>query len=392
MNPSTIIQHYPDERRVFRVLLLNSAKKWIGEAAHVFDLYRELEAAGHSPILACKHGSELEQQAIQAGYRMVAMEFESGLAPIKDLRDIRQIRRIIRGEKIDIVHAHRGKDHWLAAAAIIGFHNHVALVRTRHVVMPAKGHWPNRWLYRSWTDFVLSVSAQVQAGLGPLLPLIPESCRKVVYSSVNLQKFHPAHRSDVKRTGLGIGQEDLLIGLIGRFQNIKGQHIFLQSAKTLAKQFPQARFLVAGRSREPRRMRYARAVEKAGLTKRFTILGYQNDLPTLLASMDIGVVASLGSEGSSRIALECLASGVPVVATTVGGIPELLQHGRYGILVKPNDAESLADGIARMIEDEQLRKRLQSEGRVYVESEKHYGRWIMEIEQAYQKALDRRRR
>lgn len=369
-----------------RILLLNSAKKWIGEAAHAFDLYRELLNAGHRPIFGCRAGFELEKAGKQAGYETVAFHFENGFSPLKDISDIRLIRRILDREKIDVVHVHRGKDHWLAAAALLGRHGNTALVRTRHVVTPAKNHAPNRWLYGTWTDFTLSVSRQVELALGGLLEQIPEPRRRVVYSAVNLEKFHPSHRSQSRRKKLGVQPDEVLIGLIARFQNIKGQHIFLQAATRIASKHPQAKFLVSGRSGELRRIKYARAVEEAGLKDRFIVLGYQQELPELLASMDIGVGASLGSEGSSRIALECLASGVPVVATSVGGIPELLQDGRYGILVPPNNSEALAEGICRMIKDEAMRQRLSQDGRRYAEVEKNYTRWLADVLEAYDHA------
>lgn len=374
--------------RPLRILLINSATKWIGEAAHVFDLYRELRNAGHQPIFGCRRGSKLDEAAAAAQYRIEHFHFLNGFKPVSDWHDVRHLRRIIREEQIDIVHCHRGKDHWLAAAAMLTGTSRAALVRTRHVVTPAKGHIVNRWLYRSRTQYILAVSGRVMDALGPLLPLIPETRRRVIYSSVHLEKFTPQKRSEDRRAQLGVHPGEMLIGLIARYQNIKGQHIFLDAAAAIAPGHPQARFLVAGRSTPSRRERYWNKVKQAGLEDRFHVLGYQEDLPQLLASLDIGVVASLGSEGSSRVSLECLASGVPVVATTVGGIPELLQGGRYGILVEPNNARALAEGIETLLADAQLREDLKREGRAYAESERNYRRWIGEIEEAYRSVLD----
>jgi len=374
-------------RPSYRILVLNSCRKWIGEAAHSFDLCRQLQRRGHQVILGCRRGYALEEAALREGLRPLSLHFGSRFSPWRDGADLLTIRQAVRQERIQIVHCHRGKDHWLAAVCRALFSLRIGLARTRHVVTPAKGHPFNRWLFGHATDALISVSEAVQNGMGPLLNLIPAGRSCVIHSAVDAERFNPAFRSEARRAESGAGQGELLIGLIGRLQNIKGQRVFLEAARNLAAEFPNTKFLLAGRSsgHKAQRLR-ARAVEY-GIGGRVVVLDYQDDLPGLTAGLDVGVVASLGSEGSSRVLLEYLASGVPVVATRVGGIPELLEGGRLGLLVQPNDAQSLAEGIAALLKDPDRRARLAREGRAAAMQRHSFDRWIGEIEAVYQSIL-----
>jgi glycosyltransferase involved in cell wall biosynthesis len=377
------------DRPVYRILILNSCRKWIGEAAHTFDLRRELSRRGHQVLLGCRRGRALEEAARREGFEPLCLEFQSRFSPWRDLRDVQQVRRTVRRERIDIVHCHRGKDHWVAATALLGLKNPPALVRTRHVVTSARNHALNRRLYGRETDALIAVSQKALSGMGDLLKVVPPERARVILSAVDLERFNPARRSQARRDELGVGPDDLLVGLVGRYQNIKGQRVFLRAAGLLARRFPKARFLTAGRGSRARIERFRGRVADAGLEERFAVLDFQEDLPSLLASLDVGVVASLGSEGSSRVGLEYMASGAPVVATRVGALPELLGRCEHGLLAEPGDESSLAEEIARVLKHDGRREQLRLQGRARVEERHTYERWVREIEEVYAAALER---
>src|SRR5262249_7200375 len=148
-----------------KILITNSGRKWIGEAAHCLMLHEQLRAAGHRVWLAVRSGSELHRRAREGNLEHLALKFSSRFSPASDWRDVAALRDLIRREKIDLLHAHRGKDHWIgvAAARLCG----IPVVRTRHVVTPVKAHIFNRWLYHRATAAVISVSSAAQASLGP---------------------------------------------------------------------------------------------------------------------------------------------------------------------------------------------------------------------------------
>jgi glycosyltransferase involved in cell wall biosynthesis len=341
--------------RPLTIALANSGRKWIGEIAHVAMLYEQLEALGHRPWIVCRRGFALHRHAQQAGWRCLDLTFHNRFVPWLDAADILRWARWVRQEHVDVIHCHRGKDHWLglAVARLTGR----PLVRTRHVMVPVQRHPLNRWLYLRATDAVLSVSAAVRAGFGPWVDRLPDG--RVVLAAVDTEKFSPARRDHTWRQPAApeSAGEPLWFGLVGRYQNIKGHAVFLEAAARVAPQCPEARFYLAGSGSESRRECLGRQAERLGLAARVRIAGFEPDLPRALASLDVGVIASLGSEGSSRIALEMMASGLPLVATRVGGIPELAEPVPGGTrLVGPGFPEAMASAMLAWARDPAARE------------------------------------
>ena len=386
-----------------RILLLNSARRWIGEAAHTFALAEGLLARGHAVRVGLRRGFELEGRARRAGLDVLPLGMNSRFRPVEDLRDRRTLRALVDAGEVDLVHANRGKDHWLAAAAAVPGPRRVPLVRARHVVTPVHQHLANRWLYGRATDGVLSVSRAAHASLGPLAALAARggdreaeraalegsapTCR-IVYSAVDGARLTPARRTSQTREALGAGEDTILVGLIGRIQRVKGQRDFLTAAARVAREHPATRFLIAGRGSEGQAAGLLEYAKSEGLNPdRLLVLGVMENLPAVLAALDVGVVASIGSEGSSRVTLEYMASGVAAVATRVGGIPELLDDGVQGFLVDPRDPDRLARRIGQLASDAGLRAQMGAAGRRAAEGRFRPDRWLDEIEAFYEAVL-----
>ena len=143
-----------------------------------------------------------------------------------------------------------------------------------------------------------------------------------------------------------------MIGLVGRVQRIKGQKVFLEAAEKIGEKFPKAHFVCVGRASDERRKSLLDAGREGPLKDRGHVLGEIDDIETFIATLDLGIVASLGSEGSSRITLEYMASSVPVIASKVGGIPELADLARNLdiCLFEPGDSEKLSQLIEKRLE------------------------------------------
>lgn len=374
------------------ILIANSGRKWIGEAAHTQLLCREYLRRGHKVYLACRRGKELERRSRSIeNLQIIPLNFWSRLHPWYDSSDIVRLRRIIISHDIDIIHVHRGKEHWLTAMTLLSLRKRPVLVRTRHVVVPMKQHIFNKWLFRKFTDGVISVSLPAKASLGGLIRHISPERSPVIHSAVDRIAFNPSKRSESLRKRLGVSADQLLIGLIARFQKVKGQIPFLQAAQKLLEDEnvrEKVKFLLAGRDARQFTYKFELLSESLGLQNHVLLLEDVEDIPELLASLDIGVVASLGSEGWSRIAMEYMASGVPVVASRVGGIPELIHHEQTGLLIEPGNIDDLAAALRRMTESCELRVRLAQKGLEFSASHLDPNRFINDILDFYYRLLD----
>lgn len=370
-----------------RVLILNSARKFIGEAAHCLDLARELLARGYEARLLLRRGYEVAQRAEAEGLPAQVLNFSSDFAPWADWQDLRQLKALVRTWQPDIIHCHRGKDHWLAAAARLASGGRFPpLVRTRHVTVPMAQHAANRWLMLGATARTIAVSRAAAASLGEIGRLLGDRLH-IVYSAVDLARFSPAKRSEEFRRQLGINPGELLIGLIGRIQNIKGQRIFLEAARAIAQAFPATKFLIAGRGADYRFEALLRTAHELGIGDRVVLRGWLADVSVAIASLDVSVIASLGSEGSSRIGYESMASGVPLVATRVGCLPEIVRERETGLLVPPADARALAGALAELLAYPEEARTYARNALQRVRTFHNYDRWIAETVSVYEQAL-----
>lgn len=375
----------------WRILIASSSRKWISEAAHCYLLYQGLHARGHEPHLAVREEWELESRANAAGMRVVPMRFRSRFSPLSDWRDIRRMARLIRRRSIAVVHCHRGKDHWIAALALRLARTKAPLIRTRHVVTPVSPNLANRWLFGRATARIMAVSNAARASFGAVdgrwleRSLAPRI--RVVPPGVDLERFSQDQRSEAWRRKMGLDEEDVLIGVIGRFQRIKGQYEFLRASGIIARDYPRVWFLLAGKGTDDKRQRYRHMAGSLGIEDRFILLGELEDVASVIASLDIGVIASIGSEGSSRICLEYMASARPIVASRVGGIPDLIEDGKTGRLVPPGDVAALRTAICELLASPELRRNLGQAARARAEEHFHFDRWIDQTEDVYREAL-----
>jgi L-malate glycosyltransferase len=184
----------------------------------------------------------------------------------------------------------------------------------------------------------------------------------------------PAPRRDDEpspiREEFRIDRKCPLIAVVARLVRTKGLEYFLDAAATIASRYPSARFLIVGEANiePPYRRELEQRAKNLNLTDRLFFIGQRNDVPQIMREIDISVQPSL-SESFSNTLLESMANGVPVLATNVGGNPEVMTDGESGILVPPADAGALSRGMAQLLESSDLARRLGREAREKVSRE-----------------------
>ncbi|MGH7385346.1 MAG: glycosyltransferase family 4 protein [Candidatus Rokuibacteriota bacterium] len=340
-----------------------SCRGWSSDAYWAARAAVELERAGHDVALVCRKSSEARvmRRAKEAGVaRLETLHLSSGVAPIADVDDLRRLMAWL--PTTQILHVHRGKEHWLAAIANRLSSTRRPLVRTRHIVQPVRPHALNRWLYASATDLVVTVTDAIRlqlvaGGLGP------EDRVVALPGGVDAERFRPdvrATESVESRRLLKAPPGVPLIGLVSGFRVMKGQETVVAAAARLAAAGHPFHLVLVGQGPFTERVRGL--VQAAGIADRVSLVGFLDDLPAVIAALDVALYAALESDGMSRVLWEYLASAVPVVATRVGVVPEVLDDGRTALLVPAGEPGPLAEAIARLLGDAALRKRLGEAG------------------------------
>ncbi|HYF49859.1 MAG TPA: glycosyltransferase family 4 protein [Planctomycetota bacterium] len=327
---------------MLRILQLNSARKYVGEAAHTLNLTEALRRRGHSVWLGLRSGFETIEKAQARKLDPVGFHMPHRWWPPQDGPDIRHIAKLVREHKIELIHAHRGKDHWQAVLAVKLFRLNVPVVRTRHVVTPLSGNPANRWLAKRTAAMVV-VSKAVEVDVAGTA--MYGSKTHFIPGGIDLDLFKPAIAEErrLARERLKLAPEVPVAICVARFAMIKAHEVLLAAWKIVQSALPNARLLLVGGGHL-----MEQNILKAhtlGVKDSVMFLGKRDDVPELLSAADLGVLSSIGSEGFSRAVLEYMSKGLPTVGTRVGAVPDLIEHGVNGWLVPHADDEALGRAI-----------------------------------------------
>ena len=341
-------------------------------------LIDRLTDEGYEVHVACSSGRHLEYLRSK-GRAVHAIPIARRVAPFSNLKSLFRLYRLMRRERFDIVHVHTpvaaalGRiASKLARVPIViytahGFYFHDLMPRWKRRFII----WIERCLGRCCTDILFSQSAE-DAKTAVQERIMPED--RVVYigNGVSLEAFDLFPNPNL-RAELGLDKKDKIVGFIGRLVREKGVLELLEAMCKVVKDVPQAKLLVVGdtlASDRDRRVtvRIKEFIDRGKLQNVIKFAGFREDIPDLLAIMDLFVLPS-HREGMPRTILEAMAAGKPVVATNIRGCREEVVHGATGLLVPVGDSDALADAILRVLSDEELASRMGEAGRKRVEEE-----------------------
>ena len=297
-----------------------------------------------------------------------------------DLRLVRQLAAVIRGRQIDVVHTHAWGtlvEGWLAAR-LAGVRNVVhgehGTMETRPVNIAVQ-----RRVWRRATR-LLAVSNELADRMSRVVGID----RKQIQVIPNGVDLPPAFSRDEMRAQLGIDHDTLVALAVGRLVPVKNYRLLLAAARGLADTGRRWRFLIAGNG--PLRDELESEISRLGLNNNVTLLGLRHDVPALMQAADAFVLTS-SSEGMSNTILEAMAAGRPVVATRVGGNPELVQEGITGMLVNPHGAGELCEALRALAANPARVRRMGNAGRQRVEREFSRERMIANYTQMYESVV-----
>jgi len=322
---------------------------WNAGSWYAVEFSKILQRKGHDILFLTPEGGITAERARQVGLKVDTSVDLKQWSPVAVRRNVRYMRALLARERFDVINAHWGADH-LYWALILRFltPEKTALVRVRSVdPRPPKRHPLNKVLNRRWTDLILVSNRGLQSACERAMKLGPGKV-VIVSPGLDVALLQGCSRgSDAAKRALGIEDDAFVVGLIARFSEIKGHRYFIEAARLVARSVEKAVFLIVGYECGVRGSDVEAWVRKAGIADRTRILeeGRLRDISEIMEAVDLGVVSSIGSEAISRIVMEYMAMGKPVVSTAVGGIPEVLVHGQPGMLVPPEEPSAMAEAI-----------------------------------------------
>jgi glycosyltransferase involved in cell wall biosynthesis len=373
--------------RKLRVLtLINTVSKIGGAERLAADLLFRLDPTRFERIVCTTRrppGDTFDDELRAAGVRVIPLDRRTRA----DLGAWAPLLALLRGEPVDVLHAHKhGANVW---GAVLGRLMRVPVVIAHEHAWSWEGQRFRRVLDRELVargaDVVLAVSRNARRRMIEEEGLDPRVVRLLPNGIAALAA--PSGRN--VRGELGIEPDAPVIGTVSVLRAEKALEVLIGAAARLAPRFPALRVVIAGRGEEEPRLRAL--VSELGLEQTVLLVGPRNDVPELLAALDVAVCCS-DFEGSPLSVMEYMAAGLPVAATRVGGVPELIEHGVHGLLVDPRNVDLLADAIEQLLRDAGLRKQMGGSGRERQKREFDIDATVRRVEALYEELYDASRR
>ena len=362
------------------ILHLAANRWWTGSADPTLRLCAGLRERGHRVLLGIVPGDRFEAMARAAGIELVpGVRLDTRAPPWALLRDARRLRRLVRAERVDVLHTHHSHDHWLALLVRRARRDGtpIPVVRSFHRLRSVKRGRVARWLYRR-TAAVFAVSRLIEA-----------RCREVGIAADTIHwipgaadaRFAASVDPKPIREEFKLGDAPVIVS-VARLAPNRGHELLLSGFRRLLAGLADARLLLVGKGET--RPRLEQLVAELGLAERVIFTGYRDrDLPAVLASADCFALMAAGSDDSCRAALEAMAAGLPVVARRVGALPETVLHGETGFLLDDDTPDGVATALARVLADRERGRAMGLAGRRRVQEVFSPERSVETVERVY---------
>jgi len=345
-----------------------------GVETGTLDLAKYLVRAGHKAVVI-SNGGELvkELESLGAVHYQLPVHKKSIFTM---WRLVPRLVEIIQKEKIDIVHARSRVPAWIAYFATR--RTHTAFITTCH------GYYKKHPFSQvmGWAKRVIVLSNVIARHMIDDFG-VPYERIRLIPRSVDLEKFKFTALEEKRR-------DEFNVGIVGRLTPIKGHMYFIKAMAKVARVVPKLKIWIIGdapSSKEAYKEQLELLVKRLGLLNRTEFLGNQRDIPGIMEHLDLLVLATTTHEAFGRVIVEAQASGVPVVATKVGGVVDIIEDKKTGLLVHPADPESMSEAVIRIFKDIELSRELAQNAYTKVKEKYSVEAMVKNTLEVYQDAL-----
>ena len=327
------------------ILHSEAATGWGGQEIRVLQESLLLLERGHRVSLICRPGSPLAKKAAEKKSSNFCC-YPVNITGTTNLFSILKVFWILKKIRPDVAHTHSSADSWQVSFCCKALD--IPVVRSRHVSIPVKNYFPKNLIYSHFPDKIITSGTTIQDLMLGLDGVTAEKVTSIV-AGVDTRRFDCNISGEKIRSELKLKPNQPLIGKIAVIRGWKGHDYFLDAIPKVLEKSSNARFVIVGDG--PGYKEIKQKVANKNLCHVVTMLGHREDIPEIIAALDILTLASIEGEATSQVIPQAFAMKVPVVATRAGGISEVLRNGELGILVEPKNSESIADGINSLLEN-----------------------------------------
>lgn len=342
------------------------------------DLAKFLKQRGHKSVVVSA-GGPLAGDLTSAGVLHYTLPVHKK-SPLAVIRSVRALVKIVQRENIELLHA-RSRVPALVAY-FVSRKTHVPFVTTCH------GFYSRHFLSHvmGWGKITIVASHVIGKRMRDDFG-VPHHKIRLIHRGVNLQEFVRA-----KEVEASAPKKEVVVGIVGRLTPIKGHPLFLKAMARVTRVMPNIKIRVIGDAPKPQyKEELMMLTRRLGLSHAVEFLGTRYDIPELLSQMSVLVVPSVGEEAFGRVVIEAGACGVPVVATRIGGLVDIIEDEKDGLLVPTDNPKILADAVTRILKDTELAGKLASSLHKKVEKEFNLDLMFEKTLEVYRQAISQKR-
>jgi len=342
--------------RKLSLVHVDAGLEWRGGQRQALFLVRELKKKGFRVFFVVQPGSPLEQKARQEGLEVIPLAMKGEA----DLWASLKLSLVMKKKKCQLAHFHDAHSLSLGLRAA-SWAKVPIIVAHRRVDFPLGRNFFSRKKYGPRVDSIIAISEGVKKVL--VEGGVPPEKIAGIPSGIDLSVFEEVKDRDFLRREFGFASDDFLVGIVAALEDHKGHVYLFQATKIVREYSPKIKLIVVGTG--SLRLELESKSQQLGIEDIVFFLGFREDVPRILASLDLFVLSS-HLEGLGSSLLDAMACGLPVVATRTGGIPEIVHHGETGLLVPTKDPEALARAIIELYHNRNLARYLAERGQQYV--------------------------
>ena len=354
-----------------------------GMKTHLLALLAGLDTTRFTPVVLCPQGTPIYKDVERTGVRVIPLNIVDGLKPISDVKAALALRKILKELKPDIVHIHGAKAGLVGRYAVMSkrrpkviltYHSFVCDERTGPLQRKLYAFFERFFL--KYTDRIIAVSQALKDELVADLRL-PNDLITVIYNGIEFVD------------NLKISYNVPRIGMVSRLAPQKGVEYFVRAAALVMAQYPQLSVSIVGDG--PYKPNLRALATSLSINEGVDFLGYKSDITEVLSTLDILVLPSL-HETFGLILVEAMSQKVAVVASRTGGIPEIIEDGKTGLLTTPGDPHDIAEKIIRLIENRDYARQLSEAASESVRRRFTLERMVGETQSVYESTVTQRRK
>ncbi|MBU6951596.1 glycosyltransferase family 4 protein [Hahella sp. HN01] len=329
---------------------LESSLNWGGQELRVIEQTQWLNANGHNGWIVARPQSAILMEAEKRGIPNTEIDFRGSANP----KVIRKLIRFINQNKIELIDAHSNRD--ASYAMFAKWLTKVKVVRSRHVTTPIKHDFLHRLIWKYGNHQIITTANKINEQIIQL-ELAPASKVYTAKAGVDHNRYHANIDGSALKASLGIPSDHKVVSNIGMIREDKGQLFFVKACEIIAEQLPSVTFIQLGSATADTKA-YESLVkehwEKSKFKDRIKFIGYKSDIENYQALSDIVMICSIGTEAQTRLVSQAFLMENSMIATTVGGLPEMISHNNTGLLCPPQNPEALAEAAIKLLTDSKL--------------------------------------